>query len=188
MNVFEMINTVKIVMVVALLLFVSGCQQEQEQRQQALAAYVASIKSLPKREIEPIPVMRTYKKFSYGAEDFRDPFVPLVQEHEPEKTLNKPVVGSGIHPDPYRLKEVLESYDLAALRFVGTIEQKGEVWALVRDPEGVIHRVQVGNYIGQHDGEILTISHTEVTLKELVLEGDNMYIERDTSLSIDGTT
>jgi len=183
-----MMNTVKIVMLVAMLLLISGCQQEQEQRQQALVAYVASIKALPKREIKPIPVMKTYKNFSYSVEDFRDPFVPLVKERKPERALNKPAVDNGIHPDPYRLKEVLEAYDLGALKFVGTLEQKGEVWALVRDPDGVIHRVQVGNYIGQHDGKILTISYTEVTLKELVPKDDNMYIERDVSLSIDGAT
>ena len=87
-----------------MLLLISGCQQEQEQRQQVLVAYVASIKALPKREIEPIPVMKTYKNFSYSVEDFRDPFVPLVKERKLERALNKPAIDNGIHPDPYRLK------------------------------------------------------------------------------------
>ena len=93
------------------------------------------------------------------------------------------IVDNGIRPDKHRLKEALESYGLTELQLVGTLEQES-VWALIRSSDGVIHRVQVGNYIGQNNGEILSISETEIKLKEIVLEGKGRYIERDSSLSV----
>ena len=174
-----------VMLISSFLLLIAGCQQQGKEE---LVAYVTKIKAAPKSDIEPIPVMKAYKKFSYTASDLRNPFIPPVKDDTTE-VVEKPIIDNGIHPDPYRLKEALESHELAVLKFVGTLEQNGEMWALIREPDsGVIHRVQVGNYMGQYDGEILTISDTELTLKEIVPEQNGTYKEKDTSLSIDGAT
>jgi len=172
-----MVNRVKLLAFFAVLLLVVGCQHEKDD----LNAYVANIKSKQKADIPPLPVMKPYEKFSYSAAELRNPFVPTVVE-VPEK-IEEVIVDNGIKPDQHRLKEALESYELSELQLVGTLEQES-VWALIRSSDGVIHRVQSGNYIGKNNGEVLSISDTELTMKEIVLEADGRYIERDSSLSV----
>jgi len=69
------------------------------------------------------------------------------------------------------------------LRLVGTLEQES-VWALVRAPEGIIHKVRAGDYIGKNDGQILEITDTELAVVEIVSDGDGGYIKRDASLAV----
>ena len=164
------------ILILVLTLLLVGCQQEK----QDLTVYVAAIKAQQKPNIEPIPVMKPYEKFSYAAADLRNPFMATVVE-QPEEL--EPLVDNGIHPDQHRRKEALESYTLGELQLVGTLEKEG-VWALIRSSDGVIHRAQVGNHIGQNYGEVLTISEDKLTLKEIVPDGRGGYIERDSSLSV----
>jgi len=156
----------------------AGCQQEK----QDLALYVANVKAQQKPDIEPLPVMKPYEKFTYSASDLRNPFVRTVVEPPLDESV-KPVVDNGIHPDENRLKEALESYSLSELQFVGTLG-KDTLWALIRASDGVIHRVQVGNYMGQNHGQILSVTETELALKEIVPDGSGAYIERESFLSI----
>jgi type IV pilus assembly protein PilP len=172
-----MVNQVKLLMVFAALSLVAGCEHEKDD----LNIYAANIKAKQKADIPPLPVMKPYEKFSYSAAELRNPFVPTVVE-VPEE-IEEVIVDNGIKPDQHRLKEALESYELSELQLVGTLEQES-VWALIRSSDGVIHRVQSGNYIGKNHGEVLSISDTELTLKEIVLEGTGRYVERDTSLSV----
>jgi len=175
-----MANFNKITLLVVAALFLAGCQQEKED----LSAYVASVQARQKADIEPMPVMKSYEKFTYSAGELRNPFIPTVIDIDlPVEEEIKKVVDNGIRPDKTRLKEVLESYELNELRLVGTLEQES-VWALIRAPEGVIHKVRSGDYIGQNDGQILTVSDTELTLKEIVSDGDGGYIERNASLAV----
>jgi type IV pilus assembly protein PilP len=154
----------------------AGCQQEKED----LNTYVARVKAQQKSDIPPIPVMKPYQSFEYAAAELKDPFVPTVidmQEPEPE-----PIADNGIRPDSNRRREALENFELAELQFVGTLEQEN-IWALVRAPDGVIHRVQTGNYMGRNHGKITTISEAQMKLKEIVPNGRGGFIDRDTSVS-----
>lgn len=167
-----------IILFVALVL--SGCQKEKDD----LAAHIANVQAQPQPEIEPIPVMKTYEKFAYSAGELRDPFIQTVIDILPvEEEIKEVVIDNGIHPDENRLKEALEFYALNELQLVGTLQQE-DMWALIRAPEGVIHRVKVGDYMGMHDGQILTISDAELSLKEIVSDGNGGYIERDSFLSV----
>lgn len=172
-----MVNQVKLLLIFAVLLFVTACQHEKDD----LNSYVSKVKAKQKANIPPLPVMKPYEKFNYSAAELRNPFVPTVVE-VPEE-VEEVIVDNGIKPDQHRVKEALESYELSELQLVGTLEQES-VWALIRSSDGVIHRVQGGNYIGKNHGEVLSISNTELTLKEIVLEGNGRYIERESSLSV----
>lgn len=173
-------NFNRTVLIIIAALFLTGCQDEKDD----LVAYVANVKSKQKAEIEPMPVMKAYEKFSYSAGELRNPFIPTVIDIEiPVEEEIKKVIDNGIRPDQTRLKEVLEAYALDELRLVGTLEQE-KVWALIRAPEGIIHKVKVGDYLGQNNGQILTVTDTEITLKEIVSDIDGGYINRDASLSV----
>lgn len=146
-----------------------------------LRNYVAQVKSVQQVAIDPMPVIKPYEEFQYQAADLRDPFVPTVAEVAVQ--AKKEVIDNGIRPDSHRRKEALELYSLGELQFVGTIEQDG-VWALVRASDGIINRVQLGNYMGQNHGRVTAISEAKIKLKEILADGNGMYIERDSSLTI----
>jgi len=161
--------------VILLAIVLTACQQEKED----LNAYVARVKAQQKSDIPPIPVMKPYEKFEYAASEYKDPFLPTVVE-VPEAEVAP--LNNGISPDTNRRKEALEAFELAEVQFVGTLE-KDNIWALVRAPDGVIHRAQVGNYMGRNHGRIMSISETELMLKEIVPKGNSGFIERETSVS-----
>jgi type IV pilus assembly protein PilP len=47
-----------------------------------------------------------------------------------------------------------------------------------------VHRVVVGNYLGQADGRINSISPSKITLVEIVPDGLGGYIERPAALGL----
>lgn len=126
---------------------------------------IAEIKARPKGKIDDLPPVKTTEPFSFDLDGSRDPFKPVEKELAGGTDTNTP--DTGIKPDPTRVKEDLESYDLDTLKMVGTLKD-ATLWALVRSNNGTIYRVKVGNYLGLHDGKIIDISNNEIKLMEIV--------------------
>jgi type IV pilus assembly protein PilP len=59
---------------------------------------------------------------------------------------------------------------------VGTIYSHGTWYALIKDPNGLIHRVTDGDYLGQDDGKIVSISTGGVELRELLPNGTGGWV------------
>jgi type IV pilus assembly protein PilP len=153
----------------------AGCAQGTAD----LEAYAQEVKSRPGPPLDPLPVMQQFEAFEYDAAHLRDPFSAPREERASG-------AGNGLRPDPNRRRELLESYPLDGLSMVGTLggESDGLV-ALVLDPEGVVHRVRVGNYMGQNEGRIVDITHARVDLTELVSDGAGGWMPRQASLALD---
>lgn len=142
-----------------------------------LRQYVDEVKARPGPPLEPLPVMQQFETFEYAAHNLRDPFSMPREE----------ATGSsdGPRPDPNRRRELLEAFPLDGLGMVGTLGDGGDMVALVLDPEGVVHRVKVGNYMGQNEGRITRIAENRVDLVELVPDGSGGWIERQASVALD---
>jgi type IV pilus assembly protein PilP len=67
---------------------------------------------------------------------------------------------------------------------VGTLQLQGRTFALLQGKDGLVHRVQVGSYIGQSDGRVTSIANNKVSVIELVADGLGGYIERPAALSL----
>lgn len=128
-----------------------------------LTTKVEQILARPGGKIDPIPEMKPLPKYSYTETDQRTPFEPAVSQ-----TATK---SNGITPDMNRPKEPLELYPLDALAMKGIIQRKGITFALVRDGDGVIHEVQLGNYMGLNYGKVVKITTDKITLDEIVPDG-----------------
>jgi len=61
--------------------------------------------------------------------------------------------------------EFLEQFPLDALQMLGTLQLEGDTWGLVSAPDGEIHRVMVGSYLGQNNGKIIVINSSEGVLE-----------------------
>ncbi len=158
-------------------LFLAGCT---DRNMQDLEDFVAEVKARPPTPIDPIPQIRQAETFLYIGDDRRNPFVPT---QEIADVLEQPR-EEGPRPDPNRRKEELEFFPLDSLKMVGTLDRDGQVWGLVRTPDGTIHRVKTGNYLGQNDGRIVGIEEERIHIVELVPNGRGGYLERRASLTL----
>lgn len=146
---------------------VSGCGGDLDD----LRVYIEEVKARKTTNIEPIPQIKPHEAFLYVDAGRRDPFA--------NAPTQKAVSGAlGALMDPRRNREPLEEFPLDSLRLVGTLTISGTQFALVRDPTGVVHRVTIGNYLGQNYGKITQINETEVALREIIPDGFGGYIER----------
>lgn len=144
-----------------------------------LAAYIEGVQYRFQADIPPIPTMQTFERFHYAASNFRDPFTPTVIDRPIEQEVLE-LFDTAVQPDGERRREALEAYDLNDILFTGTIERE-RIWGLVRTPNGVIHSVQTGNYLGTNHGKIVAITDTALQIVEIVPEGGG-YVERETAL------
>jgi type IV pilus assembly protein PilP len=139
---------------------------------------VAEIKGKRGAPLEPLPRMRTFETFEYKAETLRDPFSPSIDQEVASG-------GDGPRPDMNRPREPLESYPLDTLDMVGTLGLSADVTALVKDTDGVIHRVRPDNYLGQNYGRVTGIYEDRIEIVELIPNGVGGWIERPAAIALD---
>lgn len=145
-----------------------------------LRDWVDGAKKRQKGAVEPLPEIKTVEPFLFKPEDIRDPFMQNEKSETPEESKGE----NGIRPDTTRSKEELETYELDTLRMVGTINQQGQLWGLVRANDGTIHRIRVGNYIGRNYGKIIRIKEGQIELLEIIPDSPGGWRERKASLEL----
>ncbi|MEQ6918518.1 pilus assembly protein PilP [Halomonas aquatica] len=132
--------------------------------------------------LEPVPPMPTYASVDYYFADERSPFQARLPE--PEDRPGGGGVNTDLAPDETRPREPLEAYDLSQLELVGTLTVGGEPSALIKAPEGKVHRLRTGNHMGSDFGRIIGITDASVQLVEIVPTGRGGWIERSTQLAL----
>ncbi len=145
-----------------------------------LENFVAETKTKYVGSIEPIPEFDPYQVYNYSAFEERDPFLQKQREDEEQQISSQ----SGTQPDRERRKEALEYFPMDALTMVGILEQRGSVWGLIKDPDGTIHTVKPGNFLGENFGEIIRITESEIEILEIISDGLGAWIERELALSL----
>jgi type IV pilus assembly protein PilP len=153
----------------------SGCTGEEHSD---LRQFVKESDKLPGGRIQPLPEVKPYEPFAYNAYDLTDPFKP--RKIEPPKSTSK----GGLQPDFNRAREALEAFPLENLKMVGTLQQKDQVFALVKAPDSALYRVKSGNYLGQNFGRIVGISETDIKLKEIVQDSGGNWEEKEQALML----
>lgn len=171
----------KLVVMLPAALALAACQQDMND----LENYIADVKTRPAQPIPPIPAVKTYSPYIYQGLTGRDPFRPSTSEGLDDQVATG--TGAGPRPDLNRPKEYLERFELDTLMMVGTFAQGDDYWGLIRDPDGVIHRVSVNQYLGKNHGRITRIETTEVVLSELITDGSGGWLEREASMALEGT-
>ena len=57
-------------------------------------------------------------------------------------------------------------------------------FGLVQTADGLIHRVAVGNHMGQNYGRIMTITDSEIQLVEIISDGLGGFLERPAAVGL----
>ncbi|WP_064117094.1 pilus assembly protein PilP [Pseudomonas fluorescens] len=144
-----------------------------------LDAYMNEVRLRPAGKIEPTPTFRSYPTFTYSAANLRSPFSRQVRVD-----LAGQRHGSrNVKPDPNRVKQYLEGFNIEQFEMVGTIANASGSFALLRGAGGV-HRLKVGDYLGRNDGRIVAISATQVDVVEIVPDGEGAWLERPRTIPL----
>jgi type IV pilus assembly protein PilP len=141
-----------------------------------LARFIEDTKKEPGGRVEPLPEVKPYEQFIYSATTMRSPFQP--------GSPGGPAGGPGLRPDQKRNREFLEQFSLDTLKMVGTLKLGRSYYGLLQTKDMLVHRVEVGNYVGQADGHITDITPSKITLVEIVPDGLGGYIERTAALGL----
>lgn len=157
----------------------AGCSGDD---MEDLKSYIAQVKARPASKIPPLPTFETYVTVPYAAAHLRDPFAPFMDM--PDKPEG-PGAGTGAKPPITHKPEPLEKFPLDGLKFVGILERNNERWAIITAPDKLVHRVKVGNYLGQNYGRITSISETRIELMETVADSQGSWVERPAALSVE---
>lgn len=135
-----------------------------------------ALRDSPTGKVAPLPEPPEYHAVTYDQAGLRSPFLPERPEQE------SAAQGADLAPDFTRPREPLEAYSLDTLVLVGTLFIDGTYSALVRDPEGEVHRVHVGDHLGTDFGRIVAIGAMALQLVEIVTNGQRGWVERSQTL------
>jgi type IV pilus assembly protein PilP len=158
----------------------SGCSGEDFSD---LDAFMEEKRSRPGGIIAPIPTFKAYEAFAYSATTMRSPFDRPIEVRE----IAHLQAIAAIKPDENRSKEFLEQFTFDSLRMVGTLERDKTNWTLIKDPDGGVHRVKMGNFLGRHHGRIVDMTDTFVAVVEIVSDGtSDGWVERPRTIKLSG--
>ena len=144
-----------------------------------LRTYIDEVKARPGGRIDPLPPVEPAPTFVYEPGTRRSPFTP----DAPQRRLsNDPNAVEG--PDQDRPREFLEQFPLDTLRMVGTLADRRASFGLVQTTDGLVHRVAVGNHMGQNYGRVVSISDSEIQLVEIISDGLGGYLERPAAIGL----
>ena len=141
-------------------LALSACANPSDE---PIQEFVARAGAGMRGDVPQLPRGPAYDPVPYTAGGMRDPFDP----------------GATAPPRPRpddRMREALEAYGLETLRFTGVVERAGNRIALVRSPDGLLHRVQAGSYLGLASGRVVHVGDTELQLVEPLADGEERVV------------
>jgi type IV pilus assembly protein PilP len=150
----------------------AGCSSADDD----LNNFIQETKREPGGRVEPLPEIKPYETFVYADSEMRSPFMP-----------STPGAGAGlagVRPDQKRNREFLEQFSLDTLKMVGTLRLGGGMFGLVQTKDGLVHRVAVGEHMGQAEGKITEISPSKISLIEIVPDSLGGYMERPAALAL----
>ncbi|MFC6634093.1 pilus assembly protein PilP [Microbulbifer taiwanensis] len=170
---------IRYIALIATLVITAGCSLDGSHSD--LRQKMAAVKHKPKGQIEPIPTFTPYSPYVYSATAQRSPFTRPVLESDQRLVGRKLDVA----PDLNRQRELLEGFSFDALSMVGSLSRGGQLWALVDDGDGGIHRITVGNYMGKNHGRVVNASASQLDVLEIVPDGTGGWIERPRAMTLE---
>ena len=148
-----------------------------------LQQYANQVKARKGGHIEPIPQLKPFETYTYNDQNARSPFTQQLTSLA-KTNASHGLSTSGLHPNFNRNREYLEQFPLDGLKMVGTLEVGSTLYGLIKDSDNILHRVQLGNHMGQNYGKIISITDSEIKLREIVPDGQGGWSERITTVTL----
>lgn len=169
-----MIKPIRLLLLSTLLLTSCGGEEFQDLRD-----FVKNSGANLRGKVDAPPEIKPYEPFNYdNSTGLPDPFKPRKPE---AKKSDHPGLNQ---PDMDRHREALEEFPLEALKMVGFLSQGNASYAIIRSPDGKLHRVKTGHYLGQNFGQIMAVMDNEIKIKETIQDSAGDWSERISSLQL----
>ena len=180
---------IRLTIVVLAILGIAGCVSND---MSDLEKQVSKIMSKPGGRLEPLPEIKPYEAYVYesGKSGARNPFKRFyVVEQSLAIEESEGPVDDGLTEEmrneiQNRNREELEGFELDSIKMVGTLQNEDNHWGIVLDPEGIVHRVKSGNYIGLNIGKITSIQEEQIEVREIIKDNSGRYGERKALLPL----
>jgi type IV pilus assembly protein PilP len=186
MNVANISRISSFLLYIAAAFALSGCVSRD---MSDLEQYVEEVLARKGGQIEPLPPIKPYERYLYQAAELgkRDPFESFL-ESKPEESKIEQITDSEQQKYTDEImthnREALEEFELDSLRMVGILENNDELWGIIEDNGGTVHRVQVGNYMGRNFGKIINIQEDSIELREITKSSQGQWEERQAKLAL----
>jgi type IV pilus assembly protein PilP len=169
-----MMRSAYLLLLTSLLLVACGGEEFQD-----LHDFVKNAGADMRGKVDPPPEIKPYEPFNY------DNSIGLSDPFKPRKPEMKSGGQHGLNqPDMARHKEALEEFPLDGLKMVGFLSQGNVDHAIIRAPDGKLHRIKAGNYLGQNFGRVTEVTDTEIKIKEMIQDSAGDWSERMSSLQL----
>ena len=180
---------IRLTIVLLAILGVAGCVSGD---MSDLEKQVSKIMSKPGGRLEPLPEIKPYEAYVYesGKLGARNPFKRFyVVEQSLAIEESEGPVDDGLTEEmrneiQNRNREELEGFELDSIKMVGTLQSEDNHWGIVLDPDGIVHRVKTGNYIGLNIGKITSIEEEQIEVREIIKDNSGRYGERKALLPL----
>ncbi|HCX86635.1 MAG TPA: hypothetical protein DG761_01275 [Gammaproteobacteria bacterium] len=156
-------NVIRTLCSAVLALTMAGCSEERTLNDLAQFVETTHRDTVPK--VDPLPEQTPVISIVYRADQSQDPFARSNVFGTPEAEAVPEPEPDPLEPDADRVPDPLEKFPLDALQMLGTMRLEGSTWALVSAPDGEIHRVVVGTFLGQNNGKIVAITESDGVLE-----------------------
>lgn len=186
-------TTVTQLVLVLITLLLAPCGQSE---MVDLEQMVADINARKNNNVAPLPNFPHTPPFIYEGAGLRDPFIidwvdppppppPECSKTPPPPGCDQPPPGCR-RPDTTRVRAGLELMPIDSLKMVGTLQDANIVWGLVMAIDGTVHRVKVGDYMGNNSGTVTNIEESKIELSEQIPDKEGCLTEspRTTTLAL----
>jgi len=151
--------------------------------------YASEVLARKGGEIEPLPPIKPYERYLYRAAELgmRDPFKSFIEEERKVEQVEQITDARQLEYANEVMthnREELENHEIDALRMVGVLENDDNLWGIVRDPQGTVHRIRVGNYVGRNYGKVINIQEDRIDVREITKDAEGRYEERGATLAL----
>lgn len=149
----------------------SACSEHDDLRSWMTEVKQQAVKSYPEQAVPSINAMATYTPPVYsGLHAFNAERLLAGRQHGYDgPNLNRP-------------KEILETFGLEKLEYVGSIAKAGKTLGLIR-VDNHIYTVSIGNHLGQDFGRIVAIQPDRIVLQEMVEDTEGSWQYREGSIA-----
>lgn len=163
------------------LILASGLLAACSPKMDELVQWTENERRAARPSVKPLEPPSKFEPQAYEAMNGVEPFSPQKLSVAAKQEAAQP--NSMLAAEMNRRREPLEAYPLDSMIMVGSMARQDGRYALLK-VDNLLYHVRRGDYLGQNFGRVVKIDETQLTLREIVQDAANEWVERITTLQL----